>query len=150
MPCSQRGARSSATRMLTDNLYLIIRHLYHVTVLNMELSETHWVLCLRWVCIITAGGSFYQHGLTVISTWIRNHMFLKVWDEITYPFLNFNSAAVEVWEWKRNFIPHFIMDVITYQFLLKGSSSHKMWIWQQQKQSMTLVIFHVCKVQHRH
>ena len=30
----------------------------------------------------------------------------KVWDEITYPFLNFNSSTVD-------FIPHFIMNVIS-------------------------------------
>ena len=41
-------------------------------------------------------------------------MLNKVRDEITYPFLNFNSETVEVEEWKSNFIPHFIMDVITY------------------------------------
>ena len=29
-------------------------------------------------------------------------------DEITYPFPNFISAAVEVWEWIRNFIPLFV------------------------------------------
>ena len=28
-------------------------------------------------------------------------------DEITYPFLNFNGAAVEVKEWINKFIPHF-------------------------------------------
>ena len=38
----------------------------------------------------------------------------KVWDEITYPFPNFNGATVEVWEWISNFIPHFMMNVITY------------------------------------
>ena len=38
----------------------------------------------------------------------------KVWDEITYPFLNFNGSTVEVKEWMSNFIPHFIMDVIIY------------------------------------
>ena len=37
----------------------------------------------------------------------------KVWDEITYPFSNFNGATVEVCKWISNFIPHFIMDVIT-------------------------------------
>ena len=42
------------------------------------------------------------------------HMPSKVWDEITYPFPNFNVATVEVWEWINNFIPHFIMDVITH------------------------------------
>ena len=31
-------------------------------------------------------------------------MFSKVWDEITYPFLNFNDRTVEVLEWISNFI----------------------------------------------
>ena len=38
----------------------------------------------------------------------------KVWDEITYPFPNFTSCTVEVWEWMSNFMPHFKVDVITY------------------------------------
>ena len=37
-----------------------------------------------------------------------------MWDQITYPFPNFNGCTVEVWEWISNFIPHFIRDVITY------------------------------------
>ena len=37
----------------------------------------------------------------------------KVWDEITYPSLNFNGATVEVYEWISNFMPQFIVDVIT-------------------------------------
>ena len=36
------------------------------------------------------------------------------WDEITYPFPNFNGATVKVWEWISYFIPHSIMDVIIY------------------------------------
>ena len=32
----------------------------------------------------------------LIPAWISNHMPSKVWDEITYPFLNFNGATVEV------------------------------------------------------
>ena len=38
----------------------------------------------------------------------------KVWDEITYPFPNFNGATVEVWEWISNFDPNLLMDLITY------------------------------------
>ena len=34
--------------------------------------------------------------LTLIPAWINNHMPNKVWDEITYPFLNFNDCTVEV------------------------------------------------------
>ena len=48
------------------------------------------------------------------STWISNHMPSKVWDEITYPFSNFNVATVEVWELITNYAPQFIMDVLTY------------------------------------
>ena len=59
---------------------------------------------------------FYQHGLTLISAWISNHMPNKVWVEITYLFPNFNGATVEVWEWISNFIPHFTMDVVTYPY----------------------------------
>ena len=39
---------------------------------------------------------FYKDGLTLIPAWISNYMLSKVWDEITYPFLNFNGATVEV------------------------------------------------------
>ena len=31
-----------------------------------------------------------------LSVMISNHIHYKVWDEITYPFLNFNGATVEV------------------------------------------------------
>ena len=41
-------------------------------------------------------GPFYLHGLTLIPAWISNHMPSEVWDEISYPFLNFNGATVEV------------------------------------------------------
>ena len=51
---------------------------------------------------------------SLIPTWIGNHMPAKVWDEITYPCLNFNGCAVEVCEWIVNFIPHVIMDAINY------------------------------------
>ena len=30
-----------------------------------------------------------------------------MWDEITYPFPNFNGATVEVWEWDKQFHPTF-------------------------------------------
>ena len=52
--------------------------------------------------------------LTLIPAWISNHIHYKEWDEITYPFLNFNGVTVEVWEWISNSIPHFTGQVITY------------------------------------
>ena len=39
---------------------------------------------------------FYYLGLTLIPAWINNHAQSKVWDGITYSFLNFNGATVEV------------------------------------------------------
>ena len=33
-----------------------------------------------------------MRGLTLIPAWISNHIRYKVWDEITYPFLNFNGV----------------------------------------------------------
>ena len=39
-------------------------------------------------------GHFYQHGLTAIPAWIKNHICSKAWDEITHAFPNLNNAAV--------------------------------------------------------
>ena len=64
-------------------------------------------------------GPFYHHGLTLIPTWISNHMPRKVWAEISYPFPNFNGCTVEFWELITNFIPLFIMDPITHPGLHK-------------------------------
>ena len=41
----------------------------------------------------------------------------EVWDEITYPFPNFNGCTVEVWEQISNFYPYFMVDVITHPCL---------------------------------
>ena len=38
---------------------------------------------------------FYQYGLTVIPAWITNHIPKKMWDEITYPFPNFEVAPLK-------------------------------------------------------
>ena len=38
-----------------------------------------------------------------------------MWNEIVYPFPNFNGSTVEIWESIGNFIPHFTGHVITYQ-----------------------------------
>ena len=46
--------------------------------------------------------------------WISNYIYCIVWDEITFPFPNFNGCKVEIWEWLSNSILHCIMDVIIY------------------------------------
>ena len=37
-----------------------------------------------------------ESTVTLIPAWISNYIQYNVWDEITYPFLNFNGATVEV------------------------------------------------------
>ena len=44
----------------------------------------------------------------IISAWINNYIHYKMQVEITYPFPNFNSATIEIWEWMSNFILHFM------------------------------------------
>ena len=41
-------------------------------------------------------GPFSWRVLTLIPARISNYIHYKVWDEITYPFLNFNGATIEV------------------------------------------------------
>ena len=84
----------------------------------------HVVLVLRLPCAAISvndalshqlsSGAPFTNGLTLIPTWIRNYIHYSMWDEITYPFPNFNDGIVEVWEWISNFIPHFPGNVITY------------------------------------
>ena len=50
---------------------------------NLQWHLNHW-------------GHFYYDDLILIWAWISNYMSGKVGDEITYPFLNFNGATVEV------------------------------------------------------
>ena len=39
---------------------------------------------------------------------------MKLLIQIVDSFLNFNAAAIEVWEWINDLVLHFIVDVITY------------------------------------
>ena len=99
----------------------------------------HWMLPLRagyWVSVVSMESDRHSASViillyalsyeklimmilkctnkTLIQAWISNNIHYKVWDEITYPFPNFNDATVEVWEWISNFFSHFIMFIITY------------------------------------
>ena len=51
---------------------------------------------VKKVSVESPGAPFYWHGLTLISAWISNYIHYKMWDEIIYPFLNFNGATVEI------------------------------------------------------
>ena len=92
----------------------------HKTIVKVN-SEINHNSC-RWSCFKgSVVNSKIEHSdcylgllLTLIPAWLRNYIHYKVWDENIYPFANFNSAAVEVWEWMSNFIPHFAGHMFTY------------------------------------
>ena len=56
--------------------------------------------------LLTAVALFFIKW-TLLSACISNHIYHNVWDEMYYPFSNFNGTAAELGEWKLNFIPHF-------------------------------------------
>ena len=37
-----------------------------------------------------------MQDLTLIPSWVNDYIHYKVWDEITYPFLNLNSCTIEI------------------------------------------------------
>ena len=57
--------------------------------------------------------------LTLIPAWISKHMPSKMPVEITFPFLNFNGATMEVWGWISSFISNIIMDIFFSMLGLK-------------------------------
>ena len=85
-------------------------------------------------------GHFYQQRLTLIPTWIINHIHCEIWDQNIHPFPKDNSAAGGVWERINNFMPHFTVYVITcpwwdhsYLMTVKGAaplvvSNENIWI----------------------
>ena len=44
--------------------------------------------------VSNACGHFYYYGLTLIPAWISNYIHYKLWDKLTYQFLNFNGCTV--------------------------------------------------------
>ena len=73
---------------------------------NQIITSTIWVkfehvFQQNWSCLNShskwdISGPFHKHGLTLIPAWISNYTHYTAWGEITYPFLNFNGATVEV------------------------------------------------------
>ena len=63
-------------------------HFTHLSTLNLWFIDNKTTWC-----------TYYQHGSTLILAQIRNNIHYKVWDEITYPFTNFNGVTIEVCEW---------------------------------------------------
>ena len=54
-----------------------------------------WDILIIGVLLFYNWDLFYYHGLTLIPARVSNHMPNNVWDEITYPFLKFNSCTLK-------------------------------------------------------
>ena len=104
-PLSDRHKQFFGRLSLIDCSH-ILQH-YHTST-----GEVTWEYgkCITWTQF--AMGPIWLTWLILTPAWINNPMPSKVWDEITQPFPNFNSAT-EVWEWINTFNSHFIMQVIT-------------------------------------
>ena len=50
----------------------------------------------------------------LILACISNNIHYTVWARITYAFINFNSATIEVFEWISNFISHLTEEMVIY------------------------------------
>ena len=76
----------------------------------------HGITRPQWVntVMVTSWDPFYWRGLTLIPAWISNYICYKVWDEMTFQFLNINCATVDVWQWICNFIQHFTGHMVSY------------------------------------
>ena len=96
--CGSRCTRM--VQLLFNNLTINWLQRGSVHKLTGQINE---IFMISWDC---TRDPFYKHGLTLIPAWISNHMPSKVWEEIIYPFPNFNGCTVEVWEWISNFNPH--------------------------------------------
>ena len=61
---------------------------------NRRCSGYIWVInnFIPWGVSYIIG--FVVHGLSLFPAWISNNIPCKVWDEITYPFPNYNDASV--------------------------------------------------------
>ena len=106
-------------------IYIWMYHFYHSFDLNNKLfgctlsRKTSWVtLYMSYLIIYFLMFLSWWHVVTLIQTWISNYNHYKLWDEISYPFPNFNGVTVEVWEWISNFID---IDIsMTCNFILLG------------------------------
>ena len=71
-------------------LTLLITNIKVISLVNLQVAVR------KMTTDINTWGHFYKHGLTLIPAWISNYDHYSAWNIITYSFLNFNAATVEV------------------------------------------------------
>ena len=63
-----------------------------------------YIRCIKIISLWVSQDPFCQDGLTLIPSWISNHMASKVWGEIIHTFPSINGCTVVVWELICNFM----------------------------------------------
>ena len=87
---STAQCKTAVTPVLTHWSYCSLTLCYSYARIFIVSSKPSNVLWVNLHTFQYSSDLFYRHGLTLIPAWISNHMRTKVWDEITYPFSNFN------------------------------------------------------------
>ena len=59
-------------------------------------ADKQWLINTWKKCVFVVDTADVDDRVSKPPAWISNYMPGKVWGEITYPFLNFNGATVEV------------------------------------------------------
>ena len=92
-------ARNVRALMHVTEIHAIRNNYWHASPKYSHRDVRGHIWFISWpvrVWLVLTGGPFDLHGLTLIPARISNYIQYKGWDEITYPFLNFNGATVEV------------------------------------------------------
>ena len=121
---------------VTRRLTHIFQGYFHCCMRNhaaARLSVKHsWWICrmnkkdqLRTVHTLRPGAPLLKWSK--LNPSMDKWLHYKVWDEMTYPSLNFSVAAVEVWESISNFIPHFTGCVISCPCWVKPKGTTDKW-----------------------
>ena len=75
----------------------------NVLTLQLLIPVTRFDTCYRLSCIVGCYWKQLANRLQVVlllpwfNSMDNNYIHYTLWDEITYPFSNFNGATVEVW-----------------------------------------------------
>ena len=115
---TRRSEVARSTKSGLKSLWLNLLGIAFVTITGVHVS--------KYLRIWSSLNHYYQvpRSLTWITfnpLWI-SHSPIIVWDEITYPFPNFNGCILELWQWKSNFILHLSGHAITYPCYSRGPS----------------------------
>ena len=86
---------SSSIHKKRKNLWLFAKYISaYVISQKLKWLEKQSYVHIRFFLELLV--EFAWTHLTLIPAWIGDYILSKVWDEITYPFLNFNGCTVEV------------------------------------------------------